>query len=154
MASSSMGEFQRDQHSRQYDGYARKALLGAIRSRAAGGRGVRVFVVSPAAQFGNRDRGGLTVNERAFSRAAYYPVQQVPRQLARAKGLGREGAVYVWSLKLAWGKLENRRGRWGRTVGVRVFPYRAGRRHVARHADRAYTAHPELRSTAAVESAG
>jgi len=86
-----MGEFQRDQHSRQYDGYARKALLGAIRSRAAGGRGVRVFVVSPAAQFGNRDRGGLTVNERAFSRAAYYPVQQVPRQLARAKGLGRDG---------------------------------------------------------------
>jgi len=149
-----MGAFQRDQHSRAYDAYARRALNAAVRSHHAKGRGVKVFIVSPAAQFGHRDRGGRTVNERAFTRAAYYLVVQVPRQLARARGGTTADAKPDWSLKLTWGRIENRGGRWGRSVGVRVYRRAAGRRHTARHPATAYTARPELQSRAAVESAG
>jgi len=115
-----------------------------------------VFIVSPAAQFGNLDRGGLTASERAFTRAAYYLVVQGPRQIARAQG-ATDAEIYAapeWSLKLTWGKIENRGGRWGRSVGVRLYARAAGRRHTARHRDTAFTANRSLQSRAAVESAG
>lgn len=149
-----MAAWQRNPLSARYDAYARRLLLAAIRSRAERGRGVKAFIVSPAAEFRDLDSGGRTVHERELQRSLYYPVQQIPRQIARARGLGREGAVYDWSLKLRWGKIENRGGRWGRTLTVRVYRYSAGRRHVARHPDTAYTAHEELQSRAAPQRAG
>jgi hypothetical protein len=76
------------------------------------------------------DRGGRTVNERAFTRAAYYPVYAVPRAA---------GELPLWSLKLAWGPIERRGDRYGRVVTVRLFRYASGYRHASQSASQ-YTA--------------
>jgi hypothetical protein len=145
--------FQRDPLSARYDTAARRALVAGIRAWRAGRGSVRVFIVSPGPQMRDLDRGGRTRNERAFTRACYYHVIQVPRQQARARGLPTYEARIDWSLKLTWGPVENRGGKYGRQARLRMFTKRGGHRHVKRNKGTAYTEHPELQSRAALESA-
>jgi hypothetical protein len=106
---------QRDSLSVAYARHARAALVDAIGTSPP--RTARVFIASPGAEFTRTDRGGRTRHERAFTRAAYYEVQQVPR---------RTGTDPQWSLRLDWGLIERRGHRYGRVVTVRMFRY--GRR--------------------------
>jgi hypothetical protein len=119
----------RDPGSRRWDRRARYALNRAVQAHAIG-QAARVFIHSPGPQFRRLDRGGRTVNERAFTRAIYYPVYSVPRAL---------GELPIWSLKLEWGPVERHGDRYGRTVAVRLFRYSSGYRHASRQA-RQYTA--------------
>jgi hypothetical protein len=116
---------QRDPLAVAYERHARAALVDAIRTGPP--RISRVFIASPGAEFTSTDRGGRTRHERAFTRAAYYEVQQVPR---------RTGTPQQWSLRLEWSLIERRGSRYGRVVTVRMFRYgrrslEAGRRRGA-----------------------
>jgi hypothetical protein len=117
----------RDPLSTAYDRQARAVLLRAIRahqeSRGAS-RGVPVFLSSPPAEFRALDRGGRTHHERAFQNALYRPVFSEPRRLKQPP---------VWSLKVTWGKVEFHRGRWGRVALIRLYRYRSGYAHAAKH---------------------
>lgn len=115
--------------STRWDRRARYALNRAVEAFTVG-QAAHVFIHSPGPQFRRLDRGGRTVNERAFTRAAYYPIYSVPRTL---------GELPVWSLKLTWGPIERHGDRYGRTVAVRLFRYSAGYRHASRQASQ-YTA--------------
>lgn len=115
--------------SSRWDRRARYALNMAARAHAVNA-GARLFIHSPGPQFRNLDRGGRTANERAFTRAVYYPVYAVPRQR-------RE--IPVWSLRLTWGAIERHGDRYGRVVEMRLFRYSSGYRHASRQA-RQYTA--------------
>lgn len=126
----------RSPHSSSWDSRARYALNLAVRAFAIG-QASHVFVGSPGPQFRNLDRGGRTANERAFTRAIYYPIYSVPRTL---------GELPIWSLKLSWGPIERRGDRYGRVVDVRLFRYADGYRHAGRQASQ-YTA-GDNRSTA------
>jgi hypothetical protein len=112
---------QRDLLSIGYDTASRRALVRAIRKRPAGHQ---IFVQSPGREFSDVDPGGRTRHERAFTRSLYYHVVQIPR---------RQNVPQEWSLRLRWGKIENRGGRYGRRVELRMFPASAGYRHVQRH---------------------
>jgi hypothetical protein len=108
--------YQRDRLSVRYDPTAARVLLRAARlSRER--KGVTVWISSTRAELRQRDEGGRTAHERAFTRAAYYPVFRVPM---------REGRVPDWSLKLTWGADSELRpssgGRLARPVQVRLYP--------------------------------
>jgi hypothetical protein len=122
--------------SARWDTRARYALNRAVEAHAVNGA-ARVFIHSPGPQFRRLDRGGRTVNERAFTRAVYYPVYAVPRAL---------GELPVWSLKLEWGPIERHGDRYGRTAAVRLYRYASGYRHASGQASQ-YTA-GQGRSTA------
>ena len=109
----------RDPLSVRYDRAVRRALLAAI-AAARQGRPASAWVASPGPEFRQLDRGGRTKHERAFTRSAYYQVINVPRQ---------QGQRAAWSLKLTWGPIENRRGRYGRTVQLRMFRAGSGARY-------------------------
>lgn len=114
----------RDPLSVGYDTAVRRVLLAAIRARAAGNRrGAHTFIKSPARSFTRLDRGGRTADERAFTRAVYYQVRKVPEQLGQRPD---------WSVRIRWGKIGRRGGRWGRECWVRVFAYGRGYRHASR----------------------
>ena len=130
----------RDRLSVAYDRQARRVLLAAIRARPAG---YRVFVESPPAEFRDTDRANRTTHERAFTRAMYYHVVQVPR---------RRREPQQWSLKLTWGPIERRGKRWGRHVTVKMFTVASGRRHTRQRPGTSYVERPELRSTAALSA--
>jgi hypothetical protein len=125
----------RDPLSVAYDSRVRRVLLRAIIARRSD-RGIPAFVQSPPREFRAPDRGGRTKHERAFTRSAYYQVFKVPRNL---------GELPAYSLRLDWGKIEFRHGRWGRVVQVRLFRYGSGRRH-AEQAGRQWITDDALRS--------
>jgi hypothetical protein len=114
--------------SSRWDRRARYALNLAARAHAVNAA-AHLFIHSPGPQFRALDRGGRTANERAFTRAIYYPVFAVPRQ---------RGEIPVWSLKLSWGPVERHGDRYGRVVAVRLFRYSSGYRHASQ--GRQYTA--------------
>ena len=104
----------------------RRALLAAIRRHQDNPRRPRttdLWIHSPASQFRDLDAGGMTANERGFTRSVYYQTWRVPIN---------EGVPVEWSARLYWGKLEQRGGRLGRHVRLRLFRYRSGVRHVER----------------------
>lgn len=109
----------RDPLSVAYDSRVRRVLLRAIVARRDR-KGVPVWVASPPAEFRHLDRGGRTRHERAFTRSAYYQVFKVPRNL---------GELPAYSLKLQWGPIAFRHGRWGRVAQVRLFRYGSGYKH-------------------------
>lgn len=127
---------ERDPLSVRYDTTARRALVAAIRARP---RAQPVFVATPGPALRATDRGGRTVNERAFTRSAYYITRQMPINA---------GQTPQWSLKLTWGPLERRGSRYGRVVKLRMYAYGSGRAHVKRHPGRSWAERPELRRTA------
>ena len=129
----------RDPLSVKYDIPVRRALNAAVEAHARR-RAAEVWVPSPPVQlFGQLDRGGRTPNERAFTRAAYYQVREVPK-LA--------GEPIYWSLQLRWSPVYNRRGRWGRICYVRLRRYYSGAGY-SRTAGRreSYAQNAELRSS-------
>ena len=124
----------RDRLAASYAAPARRALEAAI---AADSKTSSGYVASPGREFRNLDRGGRTAHERAFTRAAYSEVIQVPR---------RTGTPRRWSLQLDWGPIEKRGDKYGRVVRLRMFRY-GSRAYQAALARGAYTADPLLRST-------
>jgi len=73
-------------------------------------RAARTFVYSRPRDFRDGlDAGGLTKDERAFTRSVYYQTDKT--------------GVKVWSARLDWGKIERRGSRWGRQVRVRLYVY-------------------------------
>jgi hypothetical protein len=124
----------RDRLAAAYAAPARRALLAAINADPHISSG---YVTSPPREFRELDRGGRTPHERAFTRAAYYEVIQVPR---------RTGTPRRWSLQLDWGPIERRGERYGRTVKLRLFHY-GGRAYQAALRRGAYTSDPALRSS-------
>lgn len=124
--------------SSRWDRRARYALNLAVRAHAVN-QAAHVFIHSPGDQMrGRYDRGGRTPNERAFTRAIYYPIYSVPRTL---------GELPVWSLKLTWGPWERRGDRYGRVVAVRLYRYASGYRHASQQPSQ-YTAGDGRSSTA------
>ena len=104
-------------------------------------RGAQVWVASQPVHFRNTDRGGRTVEERAFTRAAYYQVREVPKL---------NGEPIYWSLQLSWSPIYKRRGRWGRIVTVRLRRYYSGARYSRTAGARdSYAGHAALRSSVA-----
>ena len=129
----------RDPLSERYDIPVRRALEAAVAAHARR-RGAQVWVNSHPAHYRNPDRGGRTVEERAFTRAAYYQVREVPK-LA--------GEPIYWSLQLAWSPIYKRSGnRWGRIVTVRLRRYYSGARYSRTAGARdSYASHAALRSS-------
>lgn len=127
---------ERDPLSVRYDRTTGIALRAAIKVRP---REQAVFVATPGPNLRQKDRGGLTVNERAFTRSAYYRVRSAPINA---------GQPVQWSLKMTWGKLERRGSRYGRVVKLRMYAYGSGRAHVRQHQRTSWAEHPELRRTA------
>lgn len=108
----------RDPLSVRYDIPVRRALVAAVAAHAQR-RGAQVWVNSHPAHFRSVDRGGRTVEERAFTRAAYYQVREVPKH---------HGEAPYWSLQLSWSPIYKRSGnRWGRIVTVRLRRAHSGR---------------------------
>ena len=115
----------RDPLSKRYDGAARRALFQAINAHKVSPRSprrVRVWVSFPGPQLRRLDRGGLTANERAFKRAAYYQVWSVP--------VHEEDRPPDWSLKMELGRIERRGTRWGRWHRLTLYRYADGKRHI------------------------
>jgi hypothetical protein len=129
---------ERDPLSKRYDTMARRVLVAAIRARPSA---YRVFVESPPREFRDTDQSGRTQHERAFTRSLYYHVVQIPR---------RRREPQQWSLRLVWGPIERRGGRWGRRVTLRMFTVASGRRHTRKRPGTSYVERPELRSHAAL----
>jgi hypothetical protein len=113
----------RDPRSVAYDGAVRRVLLAAIEARRER-KAARSFVFSPIGDFRDRlDKGGLTPDERAFTRSVYYQTYRVPVN---------DGVDPDWSARITWGKIERRGGRWGRSVSVRLFRYGYGHRRAVK----------------------
>ena len=89
-------------------------MIRAIRAMR-NGKGVLVWVASPRHQFRDKDGGGRTAEERAFTRAAYWQVWGLPR---------KTGTPMHYSLKLTWGLelVPSSHGRRARAVQVRIYP--------------------------------
>src|SRR5271154_571350 len=103
----------RDPRSVEWDPAVRAMMIRAIRAMR-NGKGVLVWVASPRHQFREKDGGGRTAEERAFTRAAYWQVWGLPR---------KTGTPMHYSLKLTWGQLvPSSHGRRARAVQVRLFP--------------------------------
>jgi hypothetical protein len=134
------GGIKRDPLSVKYDVPVRRALVAATEAHAQR-RAAEVWVGSPPVQFRAVDKGGRTANERAFTRAAYYQVREVPKL---------NGEPIYWSLQLRWSPIYKRKGRWGRICYVRLRRYYAGARH-SRTAGRrdSYAQNAPLRSSVA-----
>lgn len=128
----------RDPLSVRYDIPVRRALNAAVEAHAQR-RAAEVWVASPPVQFRAVDKGGRSANERAFTRAAYYQVREVPKL---------NGEPIYWSLQLTWSPIYKRGSRWGRIVKVRLRRYYAGARY-SRTAGRrdSYAQNAELRSS-------
>lgn len=127
----------RDPLSAKYDVTARRNLEAAVEAHSER-RGVQVWVASPPAEFRDVDRGGRTRHERAFTRCCYWQVREVPLH---------HGQPVFWSLKLTWGPISKRGGRWGRVVTMRLFRAYAGRRHsLSRPAEESYSQNAAIRS--------
>lgn len=124
----------RDRLAAAYAAPARRALEAAIAAESKTSHG---YVASPGREFRQLDRGGRTAHERAFTRAAYYEVIQVPR---------RTNTPRRWSLQLEWGPIEKRGAKYGRVVRLHMFRY-GSRAYQAALARGAYTSDPALRST-------
>ena len=123
----------RDRLAAAYAAPARRALEAAIAAESKTSTG---YVASPGREFRQLDRGGRTKHERAFTRAAYYEVIQVPRRTSTPRR---------WSLQLEWGPIEKRGSKYGRVVRLRMFRY-GTRAYQAALTRGAYTADPALRS--------
>lgn len=130
-----MGVPPRDRLAAAYAAPARRALEAAIAAEDKTSSG---YVASPGREFRQLDRGGRTAHERAFTRAAYYEVIQVPRHTQTPRR---------WSLQLEWGPIEKRGAKYGRVVRLRMFRY-GTRAYQAALARGAYTSDPALRSAA------
>lgn len=109
----------RDPLSVRYDIPVRRALNAAVEAHARR-RAAEVWVASQPVHFRSVDKGGRTVEERAFTRAAYYQVREVPKL---------NGEPIYWSLQLSWSPIYKRNGRWGRIVKVRLRRYYSGARY-------------------------
>ena len=111
----------RDPLSVRYDTVVRDVITRAARAHRDG-KSVTTWIASPRAEFRDRDRGGRTQHERAFTRSCYYLVFRVPLNARQ---------VPDWSLKLTWGSDDQRRassrGRLARPVQVRLFRRSAAR---------------------------
>ena len=127
---------ERDPLSVRYDRTTGIALRQAIKVRP---REQPVFVATPGPALRQLDAGGRTPNERAFTRSAYYRVRSAPI---------KAGQPVQWSLKMTWGKLERRGGRYGRVVRLRMFPYSSGAKHAKANPRSSWLERPELRRTA------
>lgn len=129
----------RDPLSVKYDIPVRRALAAAVAAHAQR-RGAQVWVNSHPAHYGNTDRGGRTVEERAFTRSAYWQVREVPKM---------NGEPIYWSLQLSWSPIYKRSGnRWGRVVTVRLRRYYSGARYSRGAGARAsYSRNAALRSS-------
>jgi hypothetical protein len=108
------GNGNRDSRSVDYDPAVRAIMAQAIRAQRTR-HGVLVWIASPARQFRDKDAGGRTAEERAFTRAAYWSVFGLPKKL---------GVPMVWSLKLTWGEqlVPSSHGRRARACLVRLYP--------------------------------
>jgi hypothetical protein len=108
----------RDPRSVEWDGATRSVLISAIRAMRQR-KGVIVWVASPASQFGHKDGGGRTAEERAFTRSAYYHVFGLPHKL---------GIPQEYSLKLTWGNAlqPSSHGRRARACRVRLYDRASG----------------------------
>ncbi len=141
-----MAPVQRDPLSVAYDTYAHRMLMRARRKHQSGSPGwTYVWIASPGHEVRNLDAGGLTRHERAFRRALYYPIIQLPRQQARRTG---STPLYVWSLRTEMVNGFERRGsRYGRWCRLRLYRYGA-RTYTAAEKRRGpgYTSDPALRS--------
>jgi hypothetical protein len=118
--------FPRDPLSVHYDGYVHQLMLRAARASTTR-HSVRAWISSPSSEYAHLDHGGRTVHERAFTRSAYYLVDERPNHR------GSERTKYpAWSLKLVWSEevVPSRRGRHARAVLVRLYP--RGQARVAR----------------------
>jgi hypothetical protein len=130
---------QRDPLSVRYDVPVRRALEAAVEAHKRR-RGAQVWVNSHPAHYRSPDRGGRTVEERAFTRASYYQVREVPKL---------NGEPIYWSLQLSWSPIYKRPGnRWGRIVTVRLRRYYSGARYSRTAGGReSYARRAELRSS-------
>lgn len=99
-----------------YDGVTHAIILRAIYASKQR-RGVLAWVASPRGEYRATDRGGRTRHERAFTRSAYYHVDNRYRI---------ERLPSPWSLKLTWGDdaqlKASAAGKLARPVTVRVWP--------------------------------
>jgi hypothetical protein len=104
----------RDPRSVDWDDYVRPILIRAIRASRQR-KSVVIWIASPRAQFRDKDQGGRTAEERAFTRSAYWQVFGLPHKY---------GAEMDWSLRLAWGDrlYDTGYGRRARACQVRVWP--------------------------------
>ena len=134
-----MAPVQRDPLSVRYDAAARRVLLASIRKQQSGRPGwTYIWVASPGREVRDLDPGGLTRHERAFRRALFYPVVQIPR---------RQGIPQQWSLRTEMVDGFERRGsRYGRRCRVRIYRYGSGYRKVSRNPASSYVNDPRLRS--------
>jgi hypothetical protein len=129
---------QRDPLSVRYDVPVRRGLEAAVAAHKQR-KGAAVWVASQPVHFRSTDRGGRTVEERAFTRAAYYQVREVPK-LA--------GEPVYWSLQLQWSPIYKRGSRWGRIVTVRLRRYYSGARYSRTAGAReSYASNAALRSS-------
>jgi hypothetical protein len=110
----------RDPRSVEWDDAMRPILIAAIRAMRQR-KGVVVWVASPRDQFRNKDGGGRTQEERAFTRCAYYWTWSVPN----TAGVPRD-----YSLKLTWGDSlqPSSHGRRARACRVRLYKAGQGKR--------------------------
>ena len=115
------GGAQRDPLSVEYDPIVRRVLILAIRRHRNHQSGVLAWVPSPRRQFRHLDRGGLTKNERAFTRSAYYQTQKVPRNA---------GQPELYKLTLEW---QDRREPSGRRLARPVRVTLHSSRNASRH---------------------
>jgi hypothetical protein len=123
---------ERDPLSVKYDTAVRHVLLQAVAAHKQG-RGVKVWVHSPAHELRELDGGGLTASERAFLRAAFYQVTKVPPR--------------HWSLRRTWGPRMKRGGRWYRLLSLRLYRYGSGYRAVQAGKRTAWWDDPARRSS-------
>lgn len=122
--------FQRDPLSVQYDPYASAFLDEMWGLTMTGGRIVKLaYVPSPAGDPG--DGLGLTVHERAWTRAMYY---QVKRRAPER------------SLKITWGEAIQLAEGQVHAVRVELFPKGAGQRYAGGLGQASYVQNPTLRS--------
>jgi hypothetical protein len=109
----------RDPRSVKYDIPVRRALNAAVDAHARR-RGIRVWVNSHPAHYRSVDKGGRTVEERAFTRACYWQVREVPKHLGEAPR---------WSLQIVWSPIYKRSSnRWGRVATLVLRRASSGRR--------------------------
>src|SRR5215472_16506636 len=110
--------YERDPLSVAYDGYVRQVMIRAARASRLG-RGVRVWVSSPRAEYRHPDPGGLTVHERAFKRAAYYLIYRAPMNEYLAGG-----DLPQFSLKCTFRDelRPSSKGHMARACDLRLFP--------------------------------
>lgn len=134
---------ERDPLSLQYDQWAVRRLA-VLRADPFGWHFSRI--ISPPGD--PVDARGLTRHERACQRSIYY-------QLNYSPSAGRWVKNTDWSLQVAWGEPDYKRGRFffgqgerTRQMFLRIVPGGSATRAIRGKPRSAYTLHPELRADA------